>query len=165
VRPPVIVDSDIERLLVVPKPVDDIDWRQTLLPPKDDGFVRRAWLDLGEVPAVIPLRGTLRIYTRQGVNPEIEDWSTGLVYFDYADNSWPVVRCNGPHPQDHVNRIEGTAFARQPHVHRLTERYQRKRGARGDHYAEPTTAFRTLPEAIEYLAMLSNLEPAGRLFL
>lgn len=165
VRPPVIVDSDIERLLAVAKPVDDINWRSVLLSPKNEGHVCASRLDLGEVPPTIPLRGYLHIYARQGLHHETEDWSVGLVYTDFAGHSYRVIRCNSAHAEDHVNRIERTVIVRQTHVHRLTERYQRHRRAAGDGFAEATTAFSTMPEAIDHLAMLSNLEPAGRLLL
>ena len=164
-QPPVIADSDIERLLAVPKPVDVVDWRASLLPPTDSGHVQSGRLDLGEVPSTIPLRGYLHVYSRLGLNHQTEDWSTGLVYTDFAGNTYPVIRCNSPHADDHVNRIERTVIVRQPHIHRLTERYQRHRRTNGDSYAEPTLEFSTLAEAIEHLSMLSNLIPAGRLFL
>jgi hypothetical protein len=165
VRSPVIADTDIAQLLAVPKMVADIEWRSALLPPSNDGHVRSSRLDLGEVPAEIPLRGYLHVYAREGLHRASEDWSTGLVYTDYAGHSYRVIRCNSAHLEDHVNRIERTVIVRHTHVHTLTERYQRHRRASGDGFAEPTSAFSNLPEAIDHLAMLSNLQPAGRLFL
>jgi hypothetical protein len=109
--------------------------------------------------------GYLHVYAREGLHRASEDWSTGLVYTDYAGHSYRVIRCNSAHLEDHVNRIERTVIVRHTHVHTLTERYQRHRRASGDGFAEPTSAFSNLPEAIDHLAMLSNLQPAGRLFL
>jgi hypothetical protein len=164
---PVLVDSDIQWLVAVAKPVSDIHWRDRLLSPKAGRTVGEGQLDLAPLPDGAPLGGALHIYSRQTINPEAAstDWSTGLVYTDYADNKYTVIRCNGAHETCHRNRIEGDYFERVPHVHYLTERYQRHPLARDDGFAQPTDAFATLAEAVEHLISLVNLVPEGTLFL
>jgi hypothetical protein len=164
--PPIIVQGGIDWLVRVEKPVPDGSWRSKLLPPTSSDLDRRSRIDLGELPEGGPLGGTLHLYARENLNPAVTgDWSVGLIYTDYADNTYPVIRCNGPHPTDHVNRIERTVISRRPHVHLLTERYQRIHRPNPSGYAEATDAFSTIADAVEYLASLANLQPAGRLFL
>jgi len=162
----VIVEADIEWLITLPKYIEATDWRDSLLPPTPGPLYRRGRLDLGDLPAGAPLGGTLHVYTRQNLSTNVTgDWSVGLVYTDYGNRSYPVIRCNGPHASDHPNRIEGTVIVRTPHIHRLTERYQRLRRAKPDGFAEPTDAYSTIDEALEHMITLANLQPSGMLFL
>lgn len=161
-----LTEEIIRYLLQVSKPVSDPDWRKALLPPAADSYTLRGRLDLDDLPPTGPVRGQLHLYSRQNLNSAVEgDWSVGLVYTDYAERSYRVVRCNGPHPSDHPNVIEGTVIVRTAHVHRLTERYQRLRPPRPDGFAEETTAYASIGEAVDVLAQLINLEPVGTLFL
>ena len=163
---PVLSDEEVARLLAAEKPITDRDWRTSLLPGRREQMTLRGRLDLGELPATSPLRGRLHVYSRQNLNPAVEgDWSVGLIYTDYADRSYRLVRCNGPHPNDHQNRIEGDVIQRTPHVHVLTERYQRLRRPTQDGFAFPTDAYDTIEGALEHLASIATLVPEGRLFL
>ena len=162
---PVLTESDITYLLEVPKLVDDPDWRSALLPMRTEDYGLRARLDLPDLPSTGPVRGRLLVYTRQNLNPNVGgDWSTGFIYTSYADDRYPVIRCNGPHPSDHTNRIERNKIVRTPHVHRLTERYQRLRPPKSDGFAEETTVYVTIEEALEHLAETINLQVIGALF-
>jgi hypothetical protein len=163
--PPVIVQADIDWLVQVEKPVHDAGWRSRLLPPGRGLADERGRVDLGELPEGEPLGGWLHLYSRRNLRHTGGDWSVGLVYTDYADNSYQVIRCNGPHLTVHENRIEGNRIVGRPHVHRLTERYLRHRGAKPDGYAEPSQAFSAIDEAVEHLATLVNLQPVERMFL
>lgn len=162
----VIVDDDIDWLINLEKPVPDPDWRSHLLPPAEGLSDRHGKYVLEEIPPGGRLGGRLHLYARANLRPNVVgDWSTGLIYTDYADRSYPVVRCNGPHESDHTNTIERTVIVTQPHVHLLTERYQRLRRPKLSGYATPTDAYSTLEEAVEHLASLVNLHPVDRLFL
>lgn len=163
---PVLTDPEIASLLTIPKAIEDPDWKQSLLPPAISDYDLRGRYDLEDLPENGPLRGRLHLYSRQNLNPNVSgDWSVGLIYTDYADRSFRLLRCNGPHPTDHVNAIEGDVIIRTPHVHCLTERYQRRRRARPDGYAEPTDAYDSIESAIVYLAKRVSLQPSGILFL
>ena len=165
-RLPVLEEGEIAYLLQVPKPVDDPNWRVALVPPQAASYDLRGRLDLGDLPAVAPIRGSIHLYSRQNLNPKITgDWSVGLIFTDYADRSYRVIRCNGAHPSDHRNSIEGDLIVRTPHVHRLTERYQKLNPPRPDGFAEPTDAYDSVATAIDFLAETINLQPVGMLFL
>lgn len=163
---PILVDRDIGWLMTVPKPISDSNWRRRLLPPPEGRIDCRGRLDLDDLPDGGPLGGSLHVYSRRNLREEVSgDWSVGLVYTDYAGNSYRVVRCNGPHQTPHTNRIEGQHIVATPHVHFLTERYQRHRRASPDGYAEATDAYSTIEESLDHLATLVNLVPSGILFL
>lgn len=73
-----------------------------------------------------------------------------------------LVRCQGHH-QPHTNHLEkksGIGLAEIPwntcHVHRYTERYFDENPDKHDEYAEPTTAYATWQEALQYLLNLAN---------
>ena len=163
---PVLTDETIEFLLAVAKPVSDPEWRETLLPVLTDSYTLSGRLDLDDLPSTGAVRGHLHLYSRQNLNPVVAgDWSVGLVYTDYANRSYRVLRCNGPHPTDHSNAMEKTIIVRTPHIHHLTERYQRLRPPRPDGFASETSDYTTIEEAVEVLAKLINLQPVGILFL
>lgn len=163
---PVLDEPTIDYLLSVPKPIADANWRNTLVPPVAGRLDHRGRFDLADLPATGPVRGSLHLYSRQNLNPAVAgDWSVGMVFTDYADRSYRVIRCNGPHPSDHRNTIEGDLIVATAHVHRLTERYQRLARPRPDGYAEPTTAYHSIETAVEHLASLVNLQAVGTLFL
>lgn len=164
---PILPDADISLLLSLQKPVEDEDWRGRLFPPGEVTLTDfRARVDLGDLPSSSPMRGRMHLYSRRNLDPAVHgDWSVGLVYTDYAEHSYRVLRCNGPHPTPHTNRLENVTFTALPHIHRLTERYQAHKRTKGDGYAEPTDAYSSMEGALEHLATLVNLTAAGRLFL
>jgi hypothetical protein len=162
----VLADSDIAWLLAVPKYITDLSWRTKLLPPALGPLDRRGRLDLGDLPPGGPVGGTLLLYARENLRVGVDgDWSVGLAYTDYAGRSYRVLRCNGPHPTEHTNVIEGEHIVRTPHIHRLTERYQRLTPPRPDGYAMPSTEYSTPAEALTHIVGLVNLQPSGILFL
>jgi hypothetical protein len=61
--------------------------------------------------------------------------------------------------------IEKTVIVRTAYVHRLTERYQRLQPPKPDGFAEETSAYSSVGEAVDVLAALINLEPVGIMFL
>lgn len=155
-------DADVDHILTTPKFVTDSSWRSKLLPPKTTLTDHRSKLELGELTG--PVRGKIHLYSRQNLNPVVTgDWSVGLIFPDYADRSFRVLRCNGPHPTDHRNTIEGTVIVRTTHIHRLTERYQLI--GKPDGLAEPTDRYSTIETAAEVLAELINLRVEGQLFV
>ncbi len=155
-------DEDVALILATPKVIADSGWRGKLLPPKTTLLDLRAKLELGELTG--PVRGRIHLYSRQNLNPLVTgDWSVGLVFTDYADRTFRVLRCNGPHPSDHRNTIEGSMIIRTAHIHRLTERYQSI--GRPDGFAEPTDRYSTITAAVEVLAELIHLHVDGRLFV
>lgn len=115
------------------------------------------------------MRGHLFVTIRQA-RRSMDDFSAGLVYQDLAGHTYNLVRCNGPHPQVHENRWpRGDRFAVIPHVHHLTEFYQRKALQRpgqvsGDHFALPTALYRSLPGALDVLARKVHIVSQARLF-
>jgi hypothetical protein len=87
------------------------------------------------------------IYTRTSI-VDPDDFSVGLVFEDLAGNRYPFVRCNGPSPQPHINRWpRRRSISVTPHVHHLTEYYQRRAAERPgqvgpDGFAVPTRLYR-----------------------
>jgi len=161
----VLEESTIQYLLTVPKPVSDPTWQSKLLPPAEGNLDLRGRFDLADLPSTSPIRGRLHLYSRQNLNPAVTgDWSVGLVFTDYAERSYRILRCNGPHQSDHRNAIEGDLIVRSAHVHRLTERYQRLKPPRPDGYAEVTEEFDSIASALKFLADSINLQPEGILF-
>jgi hypothetical protein len=107
-----------------------------------------------------PTRGELHVYARQGTSPG--DFSTGLILYDLDGDPLRIIRMNGPHSNPHVNRFpKRLTFPVTPHVHYLTERYQRERQAKGkvgpDGYALCTTAYSDIRGALMALARRTNL--------
>jgi hypothetical protein len=155
-------DEDVATILSVPKFVVDPAWRSKLLPPKATAIDHRGRLDFEDLTG--PVRGKLHAYSRQNLNLEVVgDWSVGLIFTDYADRSYRVLRCNGPHPSDHKNTIEGSTIVRHAHIHRLTERYQLR--GKPDGYAEPTDRYSNIHDAINVFAEMINLQVEGQLFV
>ncbi len=79
-----------------------------------------------------------------------------------GSKAFRLVRCQGGH-QPHTNHLEkksGAGIAFVPwntcHVHRYTERYFNEDPDKHDEYAEPTTAYATWQEALQYLLNLAN---------
>jgi hypothetical protein len=166
-RPPILSDDDIAWLLEIPKLLGDGTWRQRLVPRGGSGNVvdRRSRIELEDIPDGGRLGGRFHVYARENLSAVVlGDWSVGLVYADYSEpeRSYPVIRCNGPHPSPHPNVIEGDTIIRHAHVHYLTERYQRIR--KPDGFAEPTTAYTTMQGALDHLVSLANLQASGMLF-
>lgn len=157
---PVLDDATIGRLILLEKPVDATRWRR-LLAVTHQGFVGQ---DSVEFPGLLdrrPTRGTLSIYVRVGAVDG--DYSAGLTFTDLDGNTYRLIRCNGPsHP--HRNQLEGDKILYEPHIHRLTERYQRSR-FKDDGHAEATDTFTDPAGALAYLARLTNVTPVGTLFL
>ena len=158
IRQPVIHQTDIDWLMAVAKPVPDLGWRSRLLPLTTTPMSRVRTLALGELPEGQPLGGYLSIYCREGKAFAPGDWSTGLIYTDYDERSYPVLRCNGAHQTVHTNALEGDSFIGVRHIHFLTQRYQ-EAGILNSGYAEPTDAYTTLEGALDHLADLANLTP------
>lgn len=162
---PVIAHADIAWLIGVEKVVPEPErWRERLAPNPAHPLFPSARLDLEDVPPG-RVRGKLHLYARISKNGTPGDWSCGLVYTPYESRfSYPLIRCNGPHPTPHVNRIEGTRFINTPHIHFLTERYQRAGNLKSG-YAVPTDSYDTLDGALTTLKDMTNLVAADALFL
>ena len=66
-----------------------------------------------------------------------------------------LLRYNGSH--EHTNHIERTKFD-DFHIHKATERYQKKEGPKEDGYAEPTDRYSDLRGALKCLINDANIE-------
>jgi hypothetical protein len=152
-----LLADEVRRLRTMVKPVD-FDWMALLLAkcasPNTRYRVKVHDLGTGRI------RGALHVYARRG--SVAGDYSTGLVYFDLANDPLPVVRLNGPHPNAHVNRLPvRLRLPVAPHVHYLTERYQKEGTVRRkldpDGYALCTTAYDDLAGALGALARRTKL--------
>lgn len=157
-RFPLIPAAEVKRIRTMEKIVDR-DWQAELLShlgPLKQHRIKLLDLDTG------PTRGSFHVYAREGATRD--DYSTGLVLYLLSGERVNLVRCNGPHPNQHLNaypcrhRLPVT-----PHVHYLTERYQREHMMRGrtepDGFALPTTAYGDVAGAMAALARRANIVP------
>jgi len=136
-----LTDSEIEELISAPKTGADrlrggIRWSVK-------GCHREA-----QVPAEGADGQQFRVILRQNLRNALD--FTAMLAYCPPDTSavFRLTRYNGKHGE-HTNHIERNRFY-EFHIHRATERYQRF-GAKEDTYAERTTRYATLSEAIECL--------------
>lgn len=159
-KQPVITDAAIARLIERPKAISNPSWVDELLSQASTAMGLQAKFDLQEVDSG-PERGSMFIYARQAKAQAPGDWSAGLVFVPLGtDLSYPLLRCNGPHETVHVNTIEDEPIVLTPHIHILTERYQRI-GKVNSGYAEPTTHYTTLRGALGTLQAMAGLHGDG----
>lgn len=155
---PFIPAAEIKRLRTMEKVVDR-DWQAELLShlaPLRQHRIELLNLDSG------PTRGAFHVYARQGATDD--DFSTGLVVFLLGGERVNLLRCNGPHPNQHFNAYPcRRRLPVSPHVHYLTERYQREHAMRGrtepDGFALATTAYGNVAGAMAALARRANIVP------
>lgn len=160
----VLTEGEIDHLLRVPKPVHDFGWHKKLFPLSVGLMERAGRFDLEPLNEG-PIRGTQWIYARESLNPiHKNNFSAGLVFQTLQGDKYHLVRCDGPFHR-HRNRIEKVTLDRTAHIHHLTERYQLDPKMNDDGFAETTSAFTTLTEAVSHLAGMINLVPDGILFL
>jgi hypothetical protein len=151
-----VTDEEIARLLSVPKDLPS-NWqtRLALLDSRDrQGFRRRE----------------LRVKSSEGDDFEIKcrqstlnplDFSVILIWHRPGGQPFRLLRCNGPHPSQHTNRIEkeegkkDACFADCCHVHRATARYQ-ERSCKEDSFAEPTDAYHDYEGALRYMLQIAG---------
>jgi hypothetical protein len=77
-----------------------------------------------------------------------------------------LIRLNGPHPNRHTNQLAPRVrLPVTPHVHYLTERYQKENAVRPridpTGFALCTTAYRDLSGAMTALARRAHIVPAA----
>lgn len=83
---------------------------------------------------------------------EARNFSVILGVFPQGRSNLFILRRYNIHTSAHSNPIEGTEFeGLKPHIHKATERYQRKEDAEPEHYAELTDRFSSFEEAISCL--------------
>jgi hypothetical protein len=161
-QPPSLTQAQLYELIRRPKPVGDPSWRSRLAPKATaaDPANRRGAFQFADAQGDEWL-----IYTRQSLN-NAGNWSVGLI-FDPDGVNLRSIRCNGPHAAVHQNRLDpqDPPIIVTPHVHTIQERYLRHPRTKEDGYAVPTTGYDSLANAIEYLAVIVNLVPEGRLLL
>ena len=89
-----------------------------------------------------------RVVLRQTVQDR-DDFSVVLLHLP-AERSgeFTLTRYNGNHGQ-HSNPLEGGQKFTGMHIHRATERYQLRKGAKAEHYAEPTDRYSDLRGALD----------------
>lgn len=157
-----LTQRELDELISRPKPIADGSWRGRLAPKAtaSDPANRRGAFQFTDTEGTEWL-----IYTRESLN-NAGNWSVGLIYDPHGANL-RFVRCNGPHAAVHQNRLDplDPPIIVTPHVHTIQERYLQHPRTNEDGHAIPTTAYKSLQEAIEHLAALATLVPEGRLML
>jgi hypothetical protein len=140
--PVALTDTQIAELVYEPKPLP-MDFRQRLLHLRPKNGHESSQLlvtaDSGHV---------FEIFLRQGMNPL--DFSAILGYKSPTlGRIFRLRRYNGK-SHIHGNRIEGTTFSYEFHIHFATARYQAL-GLREDTYAESSPRFANLAVALDCL--------------
>jgi hypothetical protein len=139
--PILLTDGQIRTLLEEPKRLKP-GFRKSLRPRAKPGHAEADVQVTGDAGSVFWVR------VRQSAANPI-DFSVILSYEVPGSNrSFNLRRYNGK-AHDHANKLEGDRFY-DFHVHLATERYQAE-GEREERYAEPTTRFATVDEALECL--------------
>lgn len=162
---PVIPDAHIDAIIADAKLVPDDDWRSRLTPTIRSGANLIGSYDLRDGIDFGPVRGSLRLCTRSKLADAL-DFSVVLAFTDLQGNDYRLVRCNGHHPNQHVNRLEGSVIPPvTPHIHRATERYLAAKRTKHDGFATETDAYRDVASAIEHMGSLVGLVAEGRLLL
>lgn len=152
-QPPVLTDEFIAELLEEAKPVPT-DWQTRLVPRTMRLGHGRASLE------IVGAKGNqFSAMARQNAR-YADNFSVILGYRSTDGHSYRLMRCNGLHPGGHRNTVEGTSFGTAFHVHRASARYQ-ERGLNVDGYAEITTGYSSLAQAIRELGRMTNFEPEG----
>ena len=152
-------------MVCLPKLVPDVHWRLHLTEwSKADGANNVGRYVLDQQVDLDGFGGTLTVRAR--VNRRYrEDYSAILALTTDGGSEYRLLRCNG-RGHVHANALDpGPVMANTPHVHRLTERYQRDKNCSGDGFAELTNAYSDVHGAIEHLSIIANFQPSGRLFL
>jgi hypothetical protein len=150
---PVITDAEMRDLLLEPKTAEQ-GWRAAVMPQvkaSADTLNRRGRYELQP--------GRWEIHTRVSESDPL-DWSVILRYIDPDGNSYNFVRCNGPHPKIHRNRLEPgrPSLGVTPHVHYLREEYQRCPRTDGDAFAVATEAYASIDGALSHLARVACID-------
>jgi hypothetical protein len=78
-----------------------------------------------------------------------DSYSCGLVWHATPSHKLTLTRYNGS-DHEHNNPLEGFAFDGACHIHRATERYITT-GRKAEHYAEQTTRYNDVKEALACL--------------
>lgn len=147
---PILPDERIAELIEETKPVPT-DWQARLLPSQRRAGHRRATLE------IFGTDGNRFIATTRQSESFAENFSAILIHRTADGHAYRLLRCNGLHPGGHRNSIEDSDFGTTFHVHRATERYQ-VRGLREDGFAEETSAYSSLSQAIRHLGDIANFE-------
>lgn len=158
-RVPVLNEKQVQDLRTRRKNAKS-NWKALLLDQLVPG-VEQGRLMLSRIDAPqLDLHGRFTVFARRSLHRPHEDFSAGLVFTDDDQNSYVVVRCNGPHGT-HTNRHDERVLSPQPHVHYLTERYLRLgRGARPspEGFAIGGGTWKTLPQAVDALALRARID-------
>lgn len=85
-----------------------------------------------------------------------ENFSCGLIWLPAAGQKIILTRYNG-YDHIHSNPIEGSSFEFSCHIHRATARYIQA-GRKAEMYAETTTRYAVLADAIQCLLSDCNIE-------
>lgn len=152
----ILTDEEIANLLKEPKGISST-YRDLLKPRRRQNhhYLKR-YLDIaGDKHA-------FGVYTCQHPT-NARKFSAGLTILQRgAKRPTPLIRCNGwhsPHTNSIENRVD-TGITRIPrntnHIHYLTERYQVFEQDNHDGYAEPSSEFRDLWSAVDYLIETYN---------
>lgn len=137
------------------------NWRTRLKPrPKVQTAFAQASLDVTGATG-----HRFRIFVRKNVEWQ-EDFSIGLIFIDDGTQAeeYVLTRYNGSSHKhtNHIEKEEGKTdftFANTCHIHRATERYQKKRKIDG--YAEPTSEFQNFDSAFSAFISGNGFEVEG----
>lgn len=140
-----LTDAQIMALIEEPKRVLNPASRER----KEGKHARRDFRVIGAASAQ-----EFTLFTRQSLVIH-SGFSAGLRWHAKSGEEIMLIRCNGP-DHNHVNAIERQRLPFQCHVHQASERYLTA-GRRGEGYAVPSTAFKTLNGALRELMRLANI--------
>jgi hypothetical protein len=100
--------------------------------------------------------GQFYLFWRQNTIDPL-DFSVGLSY-NFPDSNIKInlIRCNG-NGHIHKNKLEGTKFDGEFHIHKATERYQLL-GLKAENYAEKSTEFADMEGAYKYICRIAHIE-------
>lgn len=166
---PVINDDERDEMLGIEKWVDE-DCAARLFRTSKERNARRGRYYLPDAIEVGPHKGQLFLFSRFNLDAAVARWdfTVGLGLRDPYGREYRLIRCNGPHGP-HTNRLEGVTLPPVPHVHLMTERYQKGMAMRpewrGDGYAEACDTYSDRNGALRHLASVANIQAEGMMFL
>jgi len=140
--PVALTDAQIDELIREPKPLQG-DFRQRLL-----SLHLKNGHESSQLTITADSGHVFEVFLRQGINPL--DFSAVLGYKSpVLGRIFRLRRYNGK-SHIHGNRLEGTTFSYEFHIHYATARYQAL-GLREDTYAETSPRFANLAVALDCL--------------
>lgn len=143
----IITDELISKLLKIKKSVENPRARKK----RESGNERVTYILSDEEGS------RYNLYLRQNYKPGMsDDFSCGLSWIMSDGESFTLTRYNGM-SHIHFNKIEREKLSFVFHIHKATQRYLEETGI-ADGYAEESSGYSTLNEALFFLIQNCNIE-------